>query len=86
MAMRSVGLFEAKTKLSELCDRVDRRGEAVTITRRGRAIARLVPIAPGKGADSIWDRRRGFIERIGALQDDLPLPRRARQTIRDLFD
>ena len=44
--MSTVGAFEAKTKLSELLDLVERGGE-VTITRRGAPVAKLVPIAHG---------------------------------------
>lgn len=44
--MITVGTFEAKTKLSELLDRVE-GGEEVVVTRRGKPIARLVP-AGGK--------------------------------------
>ena len=40
--MRSVGTFEAKTRLSALLEQVE-RGEEITITRHGKAIARLVP-------------------------------------------
>lgn len=40
--MREIGVFEAKTHLSELLEKVA-AGEEFTITRRGRAIARLVP-------------------------------------------
>jgi prevent-host-death family protein len=42
--MSTVGTFEAKTHLSALLERVE-RGEEITITRRGRAVARLVPAA-----------------------------------------
>jgi prevent-host-death family protein len=42
--METVGAFEAKTKLSELLDLVERGGE-VTITRRGEPVAKLVPIS-----------------------------------------
>ncbi len=42
MAMK-VGSFEAKTRLSELLEKV-RRGETVTITRHGTPVARLVPV------------------------------------------
>lgn len=41
--MRTVGTFEAKTHLSTLLEQVE-RGEEVTITRHGKAIARLVPV------------------------------------------
>jgi prevent-host-death family protein len=40
--MKEVGTFEAKTHLSALLDEVSRGGEVV-ITRRGVAIARMVP-------------------------------------------
>jgi len=38
-----VGVLEAKNRLSELLDRVE-RGEPVTITRHGRPVADLTPI------------------------------------------
>ena len=40
--MKEIGTFEAKTHLSALLDDVE-RGIEVVITRRGVAIARLVP-------------------------------------------
>ncbi|MCY4388558.1 MAG: type II toxin-antitoxin system prevent-host-death family antitoxin [Desulfurellaceae bacterium] len=40
--MRKVGAFEAKTNLSALLDAVA-QGETITITKRGRPVARLVP-------------------------------------------
>jgi prevent-host-death family protein len=43
--MRTVGLFEAKQKLSELVERA-RGGERIGITRRGELAAVLVPAAP----------------------------------------
>jgi prevent-host-death family protein len=43
--MRTVGLFEAKQKLSELVERA-RGGEKIGITRRGELAAVLVPAAP----------------------------------------
>lgn len=39
--MRTVGIFEAKTKLSELIEAV-KRGEEIRITQRGKPVARLV--------------------------------------------
>lgn len=41
-AMKEVGAFEAKSRLGRLLDWVE-AGEEVTITRRGKAVARLVP-------------------------------------------
>ena len=41
--MREVGSYQAKTHLPELLKAVE-MGEEITITRRGRAVARLVPV------------------------------------------
>ena len=38
-----VGAFEAKTHLSSLLEKVT-RGEEILITKRGKAVARLVPV------------------------------------------
>lgn len=59
--MREVGAFEAKNKLGTLLDSVE-RGEEVVITRRGRAVARLVPVEPG------FDRRRAQRAMEGILE------------------
>jgi prevent-host-death family protein len=40
----SVGAYDAKTHLPRLLDQVE-RGESVTITKHGRAVARLVPVS-----------------------------------------
>lgn len=63
--MREVGAFEAKSKLGTLLDCVE-RGEEILITRRGRAVARLVPAEPGfdrsraqRAVDGILRTRRG---------------------------
>jgi prevent-host-death family protein len=42
LAMRTVGIFEAKQKLSELVERAS-RGERIRITRRGKVAAEIVP-------------------------------------------
>lgn len=45
--MLTVTLVEAKTRLSELLDRVE-AGEEVVISRHGRPTARIAAIAPPK--------------------------------------
>ncbi len=47
MVMKEVAVYEAKTRLSELLLEVE-RGEQITITRRGVAVARLVSAAVSK--------------------------------------
>ena len=48
--MREIGAFEAKNRLGQLLDWVE-QGEEVTITRRGKPVARLVPSRPGASRD-----------------------------------
>jgi prevent-host-death family protein len=64
--MRIVGAFEAKNKLSELLDEVERGGEIV-ITRHGKPVARLVA-NERKDED---ERRRDAVENLRALRDSL---------------
>jgi prevent-host-death family protein len=47
--METVGTFEARNRLSELLDKVE-RGEEVVITRHGKPVARLVPAAEAEEA------------------------------------
>ena len=62
--MDTIGLFEAKTHLSELIARAE-RGEEVIITRHNRPVAKLVPVgrAPrgrGQRRQSALDALQGF--------------------------
>lgn len=60
--MRTVGAYEAKTKLSELLDRVG-RGETITITKHGTPVAVLAPV-PGADQRSPAD----FVEGLRRLR------------------
>ena len=48
--MKEVGAFDAKNKLGTLLDWVE-QGEEVVITRRGKAVARLIPHNPAFSRD-----------------------------------
>ena len=59
--LKTAGTFQAKTQLSQLLDQVE-KGAAVTITRHGRPVAVLAPVAPAgprkTGEDWLADVRR----------------------------
>jgi prevent-host-death family protein len=63
--MESIGLFEAKTHLSELINRAE-RGEEVVITRHNKPVARLVPI--GRPLDDSAQRRLAALEALQAFE------------------
>ena len=61
--MDQISVFDAKNRLSALLDQVE-RGEEITITRRGKPIARLVP-APNVVRDAT------LATRMQALRDEI---------------
>ncbi len=64
--MKEIAVYEAKTRLSELLAEIERSGEQVTITRRGQAVARLVPaVAARRGAAN---KRQQIADTLAQLQ------------------
>src|SRR5262249_1273094 len=72
MSVDRVGIYDAKARLSELIAEVARGGEVV-ITKRGKAVARLVPPAsPRKDAPARAARRiRALSERLNIRRVDV---------------
>ena len=68
MDSEDIGAFEAKTRLSELLDKVS-RGHVYRITKRGKPVAELRPVADGA-------RRPTFGEDRGriAMREDFEAP------------
>ena len=70
--METVGVYEAKTHLARLVERV-RQGESLTITRHGLPVAKLVPVSEDARTRA-WEacnriRRRRKRLRRGPLAD-----------------
>ena len=59
--MHSVGVFEAKNRLTALLDEVE-QGHEVLITRRGKPVARLVPASPGFDREKARRAAEGLID------------------------
>jgi prevent-host-death family protein len=60
----AVGAYEAKTRLSQLLQRVA-AGEEITITRHGHPVARLVPPLPVRSVESRKEAIRKMRELAG---------------------
>ena len=75
--MIEIGAFEAKTHLSRLLDQVE-KGETITITRHGTAVAKLTPVS---GPDK--QSRQQAIARLKAFSKDQTLDG---LSVRDLRD
>jgi prevent-host-death family protein len=75
--MRTVGLFEAKQKLSELVERAS-EGEQIGITRRGKVAAVIVPARNNVSLKEAF----AAIERIRMRAKPLPKG----MTVKDLIE
>jgi len=69
--VRTVGIFEAKAKLSEICDQVAR------ITRRGKPLVRIDPVAQDRC--SVWEDRAVYIAEKGRMTEEFDIPERSRE-------
>ena len=49
--MDSIGIYEAKSRLSELVEKAE-AGEVVTITRRGKPVAKIVAVKRSEVVDN----------------------------------
>lgn len=59
--MESIGIFQAKTHLSQLVDRAS-KGEVIEITRHGKPVARLTPVESGQ-------KQRDVAEAISTIRE-----------------
>jgi prevent-host-death family protein len=79
----TVGAFEAKTKFSELLERVSTGGEEIIITKHEKPVARLVPFEQPAQVEL-----SALFESMNAFADKHPLNPKgmARVSYRDLID
>ena len=65
-----VGIYEAKSTLSRLVERAE-AGEEIVLTRRGRAVARIVGVRPPSSR-----HRAALLREIRALSRKVKIPKR----------
>jgi prevent-host-death family protein len=64
--MARIPATEFKARCLELMDRVSERRETYVITKRGKAVAKLVPVE-WKPGEPLFGRMRGMAEEIGDI-------------------
>ena len=81
--MKTIGIFEAKTKLTEVCEEVSRTHQPVTVTRRGKPLVRIDPIE--ETPLTIRERRAAYMADYGKREKpdskDFDVPPRSRAVI-----
>ena len=72
--MARVGMHEAKTKLSQLVERVE-AGEDIVLQRNGKPVARLVPVteepASLRSVRGVWRGQIRMSEDFDELPEDI---------------
>jgi len=80
MKIQQIGAFEAKTRLSELLEKVQ-RGQVFHITRRGQPVAVLSGLHPENGVAPL--RGESLVSRCRALR---ARSKRGPETLKQLVD
>lgn len=76
-----IGMFDAKTRFSELVDRVQSTGQAITVTNRGKPVAEIAPV---RGADrSGMTREEAFAQVANLWKTVEPM---SKEEIRESID
>jgi prevent-host-death family protein len=72
--MKSIGIFEAKTRFTALCEEVARSGEPALVSRRGKPLVVVGPVPAGlrsQGPD-ILTALRAWEAEYPAEESDFP--------------
>lgn len=78
--MKTMGIYEVKTKISEICATVKETREAVLVTRRGQPLVRIEPVETVDNLESaVWKSRENFLCSHGPLKEELKLPERSEE-------
>jgi prevent-host-death family protein len=67
--MEEIGIFEAKTRFSEIAKRVKETGQPVRVTNRGEQMVDIIPILPRTSGRRT--REQAFAE-LSRLRRELP--------------
>lgn len=70
--MKHVGIFEAKTHLSNLVEEVEKNGEEIIITRHGKPVAKLVRALELSTPEQVA-RRRAAIAKLRQIASELKI-------------
>jgi prevent-host-death family protein len=74
--MKTMGIFETKNRLSEVCEQVATSREPLVITRHGKPLVRIVPLGAEGERSCVWDTVSEGRVKYGVLAEEFELPSR----------
>jgi len=85
--METIGIFEVKAKISQICERVKQTGEPVLVTKRGVPLVRIDPVNNDDANGSkVWQVREKYIKEYGGFDEEIDLPERDVEPTKDYLD
>ena len=71
--MKRIGIYEAKTHLSQVCEEVAQTGEACLISKNNKPLVKIGPYREATEDLSVWDTVEESRGKYGPLEDfELP--------------
>ena len=74
-----MGIYAAKTHLSQLCEEISRTGEACLILKNGKPLVKVVPYKTEQELSSVWDTVEESRSKYGPLKPFSLPPREYRK-------
>jgi prevent-host-death family protein len=66
--MNTLGIYDVKARLSEVCEQVAQTHQPVTVTKRGKPLVRIDPIE--SAVMTIRERREDYMKRRGRTEKE----------------
>ena len=76
--MKTLELAQVQRDFADICQGIARAGQTIVVTQEHEPLVAIGPVADvvGSGEETVWERRRQFEQRHGALTEDFVLPLR----------
>ena len=84
--MKTIGVYEAKTKISEICETVKKTHEPVVITKRGIPMVKITSIEDSEEQSYIWEKHKKYTKTNGPISEEITLPSRDIDPIKNISD
>ncbi|MBC8553140.1 MAG: type II toxin-antitoxin system Phd/YefM family antitoxin [Candidatus Brocadiales bacterium] len=84
--MKAIGIYEVKTKISEICETVKKTHEPVIITKRGVPMVKISSIDSKKEQSDVWGKYYTYTEANSPILEEIVLPSRDVDPLKNTLD
>ncbi|MBL7006481.1 MAG: type II toxin-antitoxin system Phd/YefM family antitoxin [Spirochaetia bacterium] len=84
--MKAIGIYEVKTKISEICETVKKTHEPVIITKRGVPMVKITSIDSKKEQSDVWGKYYTYTKANSPILEEIVLPSRDVDPLKNTLD